>query len=59
LRSRLASAFHPRVQRFDLDAARRRVEGAFILARAYKESELIVRQSRHFREWLKLAFEGA
>jgi TetR/AcrR family transcriptional repressor of nem operon len=35
------------------------MEGAFILARAYKEPELIVRQSRLFREWLKLAFEAA
>lgn len=34
------------------------MEGAFILARAYKEPELIVRQSRQFRDWLKLAFEG-
>ena len=33
------------------------MEGAFILARAYKEPELIVRQSRQFRDWLKLAFE--
>jgi TetR/AcrR family transcriptional repressor of nem operon len=35
------------------------MEGAFILARAYKEPELIVRQSRLFRDWLKLVFEGA
>jgi TetR/AcrR family transcriptional repressor of nem operon len=34
------------------------MEGAFILARAYKEPDLIVRQSRQFRGWLKLAFEG-
>jgi TetR/AcrR family transcriptional repressor of nem operon len=33
------------------------MEGAFILARAYKEPDLIVRQSRLFREHLKLLFE--
>jgi len=35
------------------------MEGAFILARAYKEPELIVRQSRLFRDYLKLLFEEA
>jgi TetR/AcrR family transcriptional repressor of nem operon len=35
------------------------LEGAFILARAYKEPELIVRQSRLFRDHLKLLFEDS
>ena len=34
------------------------MEGAFILARAYKDPGLIVRQSRLYRDWLKLAFES-
>jgi TetR/AcrR family transcriptional repressor of nem operon len=35
------------------------MEGAFILARAYQDPPLIVRQSRLYRDWLKLAFEGS
>jgi TetR/AcrR family transcriptional regulator, transcriptional repressor for nem operon len=35
------------------------MEGAFILARSYKDPALIVRQSRLYRDWLKLLFEGA
>lgn len=33
------------------------MEGAFLLARAYDESAIIIRQSRQFREYLRLLFD--
>jgi TetR/AcrR family transcriptional repressor of nem operon len=33
------------------------MEGAFLLARAYDDSSIVVRQSRHFRDYLRFLFE--
>ena len=59
--ARLLEAQHAKIELTPRTLAEQYVstmEGAFILARAYKDPELIVRQSRQFRDWLKLAFEG-
>lgn len=34
------------------------LEGAFLLARAYDDSSIVIRQSRYFREYLRFLFEA-
>ncbi|HSR55377.1 MAG TPA: TetR/AcrR family transcriptional regulator [Alphaproteobacteria bacterium] len=34
------------------------MEGAFLLARAYEDSSIVIRQSRYFREYLRFLFEA-
>ena len=34
------------------------IEGGFILSRSYGDAHLVARQSRQFRNYLKLLFEG-